>query len=51
MRIGGNRMTRVVTNVVVIRTEANRLVSRNGKVRIIRERGTVRRLGILASKP
>ena len=44
-------MIRVVTGVVVIRTEANKWVSHKGKVRIIRERGTVKRIGILASKP
>ena len=46
MKIGGNRITRVA-----IRTEANRLASRKGRVRIIREKGTARRIGILASKP
>ena len=30
MRIGGNRMTRVEAEVVVIRTKVNRLVSRKG---------------------
>ena len=44
-------MTMVVAEAVVIRIKDNRLVSRKGKVRIIRERGTVRQLGILANKP
>ncbi len=44
-------MSKVAAEVVEFRIRINRLVRCKGRVRITRERGIVRRLVVLASKP